>query len=258
MEDNGEKIHSDLKQCSIFLSEYATCLIGAGVHTTRIIRNTCRIAKALGVKAEMTVLHKTFILTLSSPDGQHVYNKLSTIAPRRISFRLNTDLSKLSWDAFDQHLGLYELWKRYNDIISRPKQNDWQVLVLVGVANAAFCGLFQGDLWACVMVAIGTWIGYGQKIFMVRKHVNIFGIWFCCAFLSSLIASLCSFLHLGDTPDIAIATSALYLIPGVPLINSVIDTIEGHVLTGFARFMDALLLIISMALGLLCTTLIIG
>lgn len=258
MEDNGDKIHNDLKQYSIFLSEYATCLIGAGVHTTRIIRNTCRIAVALGVKAEMTVLHKTLNLTLSSPDGQHVYNKVSTIAPRRVSFRLNTDLSKLSWDAYDQHLTLDEIWKQYQEVVSRPQLKDWQVLIMVGVANAAFCGLFQGDLWACGMVAIGTWIGYGLKILMARKHINIFGIWFCCAFLSSMIASLCSFLHLGNTPDIAIATSALYLIPGVPLINSVIDTIEGHVLTGFARFMDALLLIVSMALGLLCTTLIVG
>lgn len=31
----------------------------------------------------------------------------------------------------------------------------------------------------------------------------------------------------GNTPDIAIGASVLYLIPGVPLINGIIDIIEG-------------------------------
>ena len=35
--------------------------------------------------------------------------------------------------------------------------------------------------------------------------------------------------NIGNTPDIALGTSVLYLVPGVPLINGVIDVIEGHV-----------------------------
>lgn len=253
-----ENIHERLKQYSHFLSEYAICLQASGVHTTRVVRNTCRIASALDVNAEMTILHKTLNLTLSTHDGQHVYDKVSTIHPRPISFRLNADLSALSWQAYDEHLGLEELWTRYNTILSAPHINDWAVLGLVGIANAAFCGLFGGDMWACGMVAVATWVGYCLKILMSRRHLNIFGIWFSCAVVSSLIASLCSFLQLGHTPETAIAASALYLVPGVPLINSVIDTVEGHVLAGFARLIDALLLIGCLSIGLLCTMLLIG
>ena len=115
MEDKS-KVHDSLKQYTLFLSDYAVCLLGAGVHTTRIVRNTCRIAASWGVKAEMTVLHKTLNLTLSSADGQHTYNKVSTIQPRAISFRLNTDLSKLSWDAYDQHFTVDEIWSRYRPV----------------------------------------------------------------------------------------------------------------------------------------------
>ncbi len=258
MTDEGTRIHDALKQYTNFLSEYAVCLLASGVHTTRIVRNTTRIAASFDTKVEMTVLHKTLTLTLSSHDGQHVYSKVTTISPRPISFRLNTELSKLSWEAYDEHLPIEEIWRRYKAILAEHKINDWVVLVLVGFANAAFCGLFEGDMWACGMVAIATWIGYALKIFMTRKHLNGFGIWFACAFLSSMVASLCGYWHLGHTPDIAIATSALYLVPGVPLINSVIDIVEGHVLAGFARLVDAVLLIGSLAIGLLATTLIIG
>lgn len=252
-----ENIHDRLKQYSRFLSDYATRLQGSGVHTTRVIRNVHRIASSWGVQVEMTVLHKTLTLTVSTRDGQHVYNKVSTIHPRPISFRLNADLSALSWQAYDEHLPLSELWTRYQAIIAKPRISNWIVLPLVGVANAAFCGLFGGDGWACGMVAVATWLGYGVKIRMTCRNLNIFGVWFTCSLLSSLIASLCVFLHLGQTPDIAIAASALYLVPGVPLINSVIDMVEGHVLTGFARLIDALLLIGCLAIGMLCTMLLI-
>ena len=52
------------------------------------------------------------------------------------------------------------------------------------------------------------------------------------------------------TSEIALATSVLYLIPGVPLINGVIDILEGHTLTGISRLTNALLLIICLAIGL--------
>jgi len=42
----------------------------------------------------------------------------------------------------------------------------------------------------------------------------------------------------------------LYLIPGVPLINGVIDIVEGHTLTGITRLANALLLIVCLAIGL--------
>ena len=54
------------------------------------------------------------------------------------------------------------------------------------------------------------------------------------------------------------ATSVLYLVPGVPLINGIIDIIEGHVLAGVSRLINALLLIVCLSLGLLCAMLLIG
>ena len=46
------------------------------------------------------------------------------------------------------------------------------------------------------------------------------------------------------------STSVLYLIPGVPLVNGVIDIIEGHIMIGASRLIDAMLLIFSIAVGL--------
>lgn len=62
----------------------------------------------------------------------------------------------------------------------------------------------------------------------------------------------------GTTPETALGTSVLFLIPGVPLINSIFDLLEGHVLVGISRAVNALILIVCIALGLSVTLLILG
>ena len=83
---------------------------------------------------------------------------------------------------------------------------------------------------------------------MQHKGINHFIVFTTTAFVSSLCAS--SALYFDATADVAIATSVLYLIPGVPLINGVIDILEGHTLTGGSRLIQAFLLIICIAVGL--------
>ena len=56
---------------------------------------------------------------------------------------------------------------------------------------------------------------------------------------------------------VAIDTSVLFLIPGVPLINGVIDIVEGHILNGIARLTSALMLIVCIAIGLSGTLMIV-
>ena len=64
-------------------------------------------------------------------------------------------------------------------------------------------------------------------------------------------------LMFDTTSEVALATSVLFLIPGVPLINGVIDIVEGHVLIGCSRLIGALLLILCIAVGLSVTLLMV-
>lgn len=77
--------------------------------------------------------------------------------------------------------------------------------------------------------------------------------------LSAFLASLCASSALGFdcTAEVAIATSPLFLVPGVPLINGVIDIVEGHILIGCSRLINALLLIVCIAVGLSATLMIV-
>ncbi len=246
---------NELKEITRFLLEYANRLMGSGVHTSRVVRNTRRIGESLNVDVKMSILQRTMVVSVCDKENQEVYNEVSVIPSFPISFELNAELSALSWEAFDKHLPLNVLWEKYNKIISNPKMDPLCTLFLVGFANASFCALFGGDWTARGIVFSATLIGFYVKQIMQKKHINHYIIFVVSAFVASLVAS--SALTLDTTSEVAIATSVLYLVPGVPLLNGVIDIVEGHVLTGCSRLIQALLLVLCIAVGLSCTLMMI-
>ncbi len=251
-------IHSELKELSVFLSEYSTSLMAVGVHTSRIVRNTARIAESFGFFVDMTIFQKTIIMTLRDKDNTHSYSTVNKIKPLGLNFEINSRLSSLSWEACDDHLTLDELKEKYHKIVNNPRMNKWLVLFLVACANASFCRLFTGDAEAMAVVFVATLVGFFVRQKMMEKHINHLFIFVVSSFIASMIGCTAVLYHIGNTPDIALGASVLYLVPGVPLINGIIDIIEGHVLAGVSRLMNAALLIICLSIGLSLTLLMLG
>lgn len=105
------------------------------------------------------------------------------------------------------------------------------------------------------IVFTSTLVGFSTRQWMQAHAVNHFLVFILSAFLASLCAS--SALGFDCTAEVAIATSPLFLVPGVPLINGVIDIVEGHILIGCSRLINALLLIVCIAVGLSATLMIV-
>ena len=106
------------------------------------------------------------------------------------------------------------------------------------------------------MCVAGTLTAFYVRQELMNRHANHFLIFFLASFISSFISSMAYNIDGCTTPDIAQATSVL-LIPGVPLINSFIDIMEGHVLTGFSRLINATMLIICLDRSFCNTSIII-
>lgn len=250
---------TDIQELSNFLLDFATTLMAVGSHTSRVVRNVARIADTFGYGVDMTVFQRNITMTIKHRDDYSIRRTyVRRIPASALNFRTISDLSSLSWDTYDHRLELSEIQKRYSRIITRPPLSRWLVLVLVAFANAAFCRLFGGDVMAMGLVWTATLTGFFVRQELMRRHVNHMVVFVVCSFIASLVAGLGFRYQLGDTEDIALGTSVLFLIPGVPLINSIIDILEGHVLVGWSRAINAFILIICIALGLSMTLLILG
>lgn len=249
------KTQAELKAIARFVAEYATRLMGSGVHTSRVVRNTKRLGEALGVRVIVSAFQKVVNFSVVDDESGEVCTEAADIPPLPISFELNAELSALSWEAYDERLPLGEIERRYREIVARPRFDPIFTLVLVGLANASFCRLFGGDWFAVSIVFTATLIGFFLKQGMQARGFNHYVIFIASAFVASMYASVA--LTFDTTSDVAIATSVLFLIPGVPLINGVIDIVEGHILNGIARLTSALMLIVCIAVGLSGTLMIV-
>ncbi len=251
---DGQK-KEKLSDVGDFISEYCSHMIGCGVHTSRVIRCAKRIAEGFGYEVKMSAFQRIIIMTMLDKETHEHYNDVIDITTLPISFEHNARLSALSWEMYDKHLSLETLWRKYRHIISRPTIHPLFVLLMVGFANAAFCRLFGGDWLLMAVVFSATVCGFFLKQQMLAAGISQYLSFIVSAFVASLCAS--TSLIFNTTSDIALATSVLYLIPGVPIINGMIDIVEGHVLNGITRLIQALLLIICVAAGLSFTLLLV-
>lgn len=242
--------HNTLKRICLFFGDYATYLLGCGANCTRISKNVGRMAEAFHVKVDMLMLATHCVITVWDADNSHSYHESRAQARVPLSFAANTQLSKLSWDVYEGRCDLDGAISRYHDIISQKPISCWMVLFLVGIANASFCRLFGGDFTSMGIVAIATWVGYYVKIALLSAKVDARIMMLVCSFISAVIGASGYIFGIGGSPDLALGTSVLYLVPGVHYINAVSDLIDGHYLTAFSRFMMAMVLTICLSLGL--------
>ena len=239
-----------------FISQYVSHMLGAGVHTSRVVRNSKRIGAALGTEVRLHTSQKTAMLTVCEKDSRLMSTRVVDIPGFPISFEWNADLSALSWAAYDSNMSLDAIRHKFEEIVSKPRINPWFVLFMVGLANMSFCRLFGGGIWAMLIVFTSTLVGFYLRQHLMHRGVNHYVVFIVSAFVASLCAS--SALTLGiDSAEIALATSVLYLVPGVPLINGVIDITDGRIQIGISRLVNALMLIICIAIGMSATLMLV-
>lgn len=233
-----------------FLSEYAAWLLGSGATCIRLERNVNRMAAVLGCGVVMTILPRHIHLTVRSSDRADSYTCIADTMPVPISFDINTRLSELSWALADGRIGFAEARRRFAAITATPPENKRVVLLLASLANGAFCRLFGGD-WAAVGVVVAaTMAGFYIRQLLCGRKIDLRVVFIICAFVSSVIGASASLFGLGTTPEIAVGTSVLYLVPGIPFLNSFSDLLAGHYICAFCRMTHAVILTCCLSLGL--------
>jgi len=140
-----------------------------------------------------------------------------------------------------------------------PRQQPaWVTLPAVGIACAAFAQILGGGWVEFVAAGIGAGLAQGVRLLLARLRVNAFALTVLCSFAASLVAAeLCAWLD-APHPEQALAASVLLMVPGVPLITSVLDFSTNDLVSGVTRGTLALLLALSIGIGVLMTLWLTG
>ena len=240
-----------MKHLGHLLAQYVAIMVASGTHSSRISRSAKRIAEAYGYDLRINLSLRNLSVMLCEPeDPSNHYYELIAVPVAPISLSNNADLSRLSWEVYDKKMPVEEFEAKFNKIISTPRYSHWVVALMASLASFGLCYLFSGTIWAMIMVFVSTFISFNFKSFLTKKHVNNHLTILLTALTAAFIASLGAFID-EQTATVAVTTSVLYLVPGVVFISGLIDILEGFVVIGSSRLMNATLHTISLAIGLL-------
>lgn len=253
-----EQTAPSVRQVSEFLQTFCVVMLAGGAQTLRVERNARRIGTACGMAVELAMFSRHIMLTVSDGASGESCTAVRSLPAGGPNFTRVQALNALGWRMVNDHLPLENAWREMEHILALPSVPPLRLCLLVACANAAFCRLFEGDAVAMLLVFAATLAGFRVRQVLSGMGMNPKIVYLFSAFCASLVASCGVVLQLGTTPQTALAVSVLFLIPGIPLINAVQDVLDGHVLMGIARAVQAGMLIAAVALGLSLTMLLVG
>ncbi|WP_062269663.1 threonine/serine ThrE exporter family protein [Endozoicomonas arenosclerae] len=249
----------DYRVVSSLLLDIAALLMSSGAHTERVNRNVRRIAHALGYNIELFFSFAGITLTLSdqkSPHLQHTaFRRVSTYA---VNMSVVSAISRMSWKVSVENWPLESIAREVERIRSIPHYPRVVLLVMITLAGMAFCRLAGGEIPAMLLAGAATAIGFTARNIMLGSGYNLALSIAAASFIASAISGLGLVFHWGEAPEIAVATSVLFLIPGVPMINSIIDLMHGHIIVGQARAMQGMVIAFAIAMGLVISSALLG
>jgi uncharacterized membrane protein YjjP (DUF1212 family) len=232
------------------LLDIGAALLQSGASCNRILITMLRIADAYHYMTHVDISPKSITLTLQVNNEQSVFNGTRSISAQGVNFKIISGISRLSWSVVEKQWPIQQVSVEIDRLLNLPPYSRLVILSVVSLAGAAFCFTFGGSYPEMGITFGATFFGLFIKQELLKNKFNTY----ICTFLSALAAAFFTgvFYKLGTGMQLehAFATSVLFLIPGVPLINSITDLIDGNILNGMERGINALLHAMAIAIGL--------
>ena len=227
-------------------------LIENAADTNRVMRNMKRVAAYLGLPEDKLHIEASYtMLLVNVSDEAHSYSKFQKCGNHAVNMTVLTAVSKLSWRAIENDYSLDQYEAELVRIATKPR-NYRPIIVAAGAAFACggFCKLFGGDWMAFLFASICAFAGY-----WTRQKCNHFGInpymsIAIAAFVATCLAYASTMSGLSQTPYHPLLACALFVVPGVPLINFVDDLIDNYLQVGLVRATNVMVTMGAMAFGI--------
>lgn len=234
------------------LLRFAAMLLRAGDTAFRVRQSTAQLAERLGMDG--LALHVTLggITATAWQSGRATTLAVDVAPPGIDAARIDT-LTALAHR--DGTLTPQELGAQLDAVDATPSLHGLTtVAVAIGLASGAFAFLNGGGLLA-VSTAMGCGaVGQAARALLLRRRLNQYAVTAFTALLASGLYCLVVMGIAGHDFTLGIAagfiSSALFLVPGFPLVASLLDLVQHQITAGLARLAYALMILLGGAFGL--------
>lgn len=227
----------------------ATLMLEFGAESRLVEQTAQRMGTALGVRSvEISLIPSAIVLTTLTSNQSVTTTRRAHHKP--INMSIVYDVQKICIDLEKNPYSVETVIQQLKDI--QPNYyNRWLIVVMVGLACASFAYLRGADWTAFGITLLASSIGMFIRQELAKRQFILIITFGITAFFVTLIASLSYINNISATPNIALSSSVLLLVPGFPFVNSFLDAMKGYLSMGWGRWMQASLLTLATSMGII-------
>lgn len=233
-------------------------LLANGADTAEVRSAVTRFAGGYGCEAHLVVTYEALLLTLLAA-GRFRTKAGLHVPGMNVNLSAVETLNRIIDEAALGRLELDDARRRL-DGVERGLPGYPRIVVIagLGLTAASLATLFGGNWTVFVVVflagACGTWV----RQELVRRHCNALLVPFVAALISGAIGGVGLKFGTPGITALCLIAPGMIIVPGVPLINGILDIIRNHMTLGLARLSFAGLAVLAIAFGLFAATVVVG
>lgn len=233
-------------------------LLMAGADTAHVETSVERFAASLGYESHLLVSYEALTLTVIS-SGEFRTKVGPHVEGRTVDMSAMRALNRIVDDAAGDQINIAALHQRLDGLEKfRPYYPRWLVACALGLTAASLSWLFGGDGPVFVTAFIAGMLAILVQQQLRSWHVHPLAITFLSALTGGCAGGLGMKIHPGVAPALCLIAPGMILVPGVPLINGLYDTLHDNISLGLARLVSAVLVVTAIAFGLFTATVLTG
>ena len=232
----------------------------SGGHTTRTVDAMVRMATALGAQECHPAISSINVAMTVATDGERL-SAGRHAGHLGVDFNALTAVEHLVGDTEQHGLTAPQVRSRLTLIRNAGRLYPvWLVMLALGGSTAAFAALFGATALGVMGAFLGGWAGAWVRQLMTSRRQKPFVSVTSAAFVSGLIvAGGAHLLELGSAQSRpALAACALFLVPGVPMLNGTADLLTAHYLNGVVKLTMTAVILAAAAIGLSVAVALVG
>ena len=228
----------------------ARLILENGGETYRAEETVYRICSTFGFDEIDVFAIPTGVFITVSKDGVSTGTAMKRIRKRSVNMKAIETVNNISRQLTGRKIAVSDALEMLRPLCEQKPEKKLLNIAAAGLSSGFFALLFRGSIFdffvAAFCGAIVQWVaGSIKAVDMFNFAVSILG-----SFIIALVSVLCVKLTgMGDLEKI-IAGAITPLLPGVPMVNAIRDTMRGDLLSGVARGAEALLIAAALAFGI--------
>lgn len=261
-DEERQAIHDRLAHQSRVVLRLGVMLLSAGASSFRVKNGMQRLASAVGIEEHHASVTYTEVTATAYANGtfrtELAEQRIMGVNAARID-ELNNFVTTLP-----EHLLVEDAEKELDRIAKKkPLYSPFISSLASGFACAGFCFLNKGGLVECLAVLFAAFFGQLVRRALMKRRMNHFGVWMICGIVAVTLYILQVMLLqelsvIGASHESGVVSAVLFLVPGFPLVTSILDLIRQDFSAGISRGVYVAMLLISSAVAVWATTAVFG